>query len=75
MNEQEFKGQWKILRGKVREQWGKVTDDDVEIIDGRSEQLIGLLQKRYGIMQEEAEKRLQEFLQGQSPDRENRKAA
>ena len=75
MNEQEFKGQWKILRGKVREQWGKLTDDDVEIIDGRSEQLIGLLQKRYGIMQEEAEKRLQEFLQGQSPDRENRKAA
>jgi len=75
MNEQEFKGQWKILRGKVREQWGKLTDDDVEIIDGRSEQLIGLLQKRYGIMQEEAEKRLQKFLQGQSPDRENRKAA
>jgi len=56
MNEDTFKGQWMQLKGKVREQWGKLTDDDVDQIQGRSEQLIGKLQNRYGIARDEAQR-------------------
>jgi uncharacterized protein YjbJ (UPF0337 family) len=56
MNEDTFKGQWMQLKGKVREQWGKLTDDDLDQIQGRSEQLIGKLQNRYGIAREEAQR-------------------
>jgi len=56
MNEDTFKGQWMQLKGKIREQWGKLTDDDVDQIQGRSEQLIGKLQNRYGIAREEAQR-------------------
>jgi uncharacterized protein YjbJ (UPF0337 family) len=56
MNADTFKGQWTQLKGRVREQWGKLTDDDVDQIQGRSEQLIGRLQSRYGIAREEAQR-------------------
>jgi uncharacterized protein YjbJ (UPF0337 family) len=56
MNEDTFKGQWMQLKGKIREQWGKLTDDDVDQIQGRSEQLLGKLQNRYGIAREEAQR-------------------
>jgi uncharacterized protein YjbJ (UPF0337 family) len=56
MNEDTFKGQWMQLKGKIREQWGKLTDDDVDQIQGRSEQLIGKLQNRYGIARDEAQR-------------------
>ena len=56
MNDDTFKGQWMQLKGKIREQWGKLTDDDVDQIQGRSEQLIGKLQNRYGIAREEAQR-------------------
>jgi uncharacterized protein YjbJ (UPF0337 family) len=58
MNEDTFKGQWMQLKGKVREQWGKLTDDDVDQIQGRSEQLIGKLQSRYGIARDEAKRQV-----------------
>jgi uncharacterized protein YjbJ (UPF0337 family) len=56
MNEDTFKGQWLQLKGKIREQWGKLTDDDVDQIQGRSEQLIGKLQNRYGLARDEAQR-------------------
>jgi uncharacterized protein YjbJ (UPF0337 family) len=56
MNEDTFKGQWMQLKGKIREQWGKLTDDDVDQIQGRSEQLIGKLQNRYGLARDEAQR-------------------
>jgi uncharacterized protein YjbJ (UPF0337 family) len=63
MNEDTFKGQWMQLKGKIREQWGKLTDDDVDQIQGRSEQLIGQLQNRYGIAREEAQRQFDAWMQ------------
>jgi uncharacterized protein YjbJ (UPF0337 family) len=48
MNNQIIEGNWKQLKGKVREQWGKLTDDDMDVIAGKRDQLIGKLEERYG---------------------------
>jgi uncharacterized protein YjbJ (UPF0337 family) len=56
MNEDTLKGQWTQLKGAVREQWGKLTNDDVDQIQGRTEQLVGKIQQRYGIARDEAER-------------------
>ena len=56
MNSDTLRGQWTQLKGKIREQWGKLTDDDLDEIQGRSEQLIGRLQQRYGIGRDEAQR-------------------
>lgn len=54
MNEDIFKGNWKQFKGKMQEQWGKLTDDDFDVINGQREQLVGKIQERYGIAREEA---------------------
>jgi uncharacterized protein YjbJ (UPF0337 family) len=61
MNWDQIKGDWKTFKGKMREKWGELTDDDVDVINGQREQLIGSLQKRYGIAKEEAQRQVQEF--------------
>jgi uncharacterized protein YjbJ (UPF0337 family) len=61
MNWDTVKGQWKQFRGKVKEQWGKLTDDDLDRIEGKRDQLLGAVQQRYGVAREEAEKQLREF--------------
>jgi uncharacterized protein YjbJ (UPF0337 family) len=61
MNEDILKGQWTQLRGKVREKWGKLTNDDLDQIQGRAEQLIGRVQERYGVARSEAERQLKEW--------------
>jgi uncharacterized protein YjbJ (UPF0337 family) len=61
MNWDTVKGDWKQFKGKVREQWGKLTDDELEKIQGRRDQLTGAIQKRYGIAKEEAEKQVKAF--------------
>jgi uncharacterized protein YjbJ (UPF0337 family) len=48
MNTQEMKGRWKQLRGRAREQWGRLTDDDLDQIAGRRQVLVGRIQERYG---------------------------
>jgi uncharacterized protein YjbJ (UPF0337 family) len=58
-----FAGQWKQARGKIREQWGKLTDNDVEKINGKSDILIGLLQERYGYAKEKAELEKNKFIE------------
>jgi uncharacterized protein YjbJ (UPF0337 family) len=58
MNQDTLKGQWTQLKGKVREQWGKLTDDDLDQIQGRSEQLVGRIQERYGLAREEAQRQV-----------------
>lgn len=63
MNWDQIAGSWKQFQGKIRERWGKLTDDDFSIIAGKRDQLAGALQKRYGIEKEEAEKELDEFIQ------------
>jgi uncharacterized protein YjbJ (UPF0337 family) len=72
MNEDQIKGSWKQFKGKLKEKWGKLTDDDLDVIEGRTEQVIGKLQERYGIARQEAEKQYKEFIN--SCD-EQRKAA
>jgi uncharacterized protein YjbJ (UPF0337 family) len=61
MNRDQMQGNWKQLSGKVREKWGKLTDNDLEMINGQQEQLIGKIQERYGIVREEAEKQVKDF--------------
>jgi uncharacterized protein YjbJ (UPF0337 family) len=56
-----MKGQWKEFKGKVKEKWGKLTDDDLETIDGKKDQLVGRLQQRYGYAKEQAEKEADAF--------------
>ena len=63
MNREQLEGNWKQLKGKLREKWGRLTDDDLEEIAGRHDQLLGKLQEKYGLAKEEAERQLKE-LQG-----------
>ena len=56
MNADTIKGNWKQLKGKVKEQWGKLTDDDLTVINGQTEQLVGKLQERYGYSKEQAQR-------------------
>ena len=56
MNTDQLQGNWKQFKGKVKEQWGKLTDDDLTIINGQQEQLLGKLQERYGYTKEQAER-------------------
>jgi uncharacterized protein YjbJ (UPF0337 family) len=67
MNSDQVKGSWKQLRGKVKEAWGKLTDDDLDVIDGKKDQLVGKVQKAYGVAREDAEKQVREF-QSRNPD-------
>jgi uncharacterized protein YjbJ (UPF0337 family) len=62
MNWDQIEGKWKQYSGKAKEKWGKLTDDDLEVIRGRRDQLIGRIQERYGIMKQEAEKQVDEFV-------------
>ena len=62
MNDDTLKGMWKQVKGNVREQWGKLTNDDVDQIEGQSEQLIGKVQERYGIAKDEARQQVNDWL-------------
>lgn len=61
MNNDRAAGAWKQIKGKVKEQWGKLTDDEIDQMEGRGEQLAGKLQERYGLAREEAERQAKEF--------------
>lgn len=61
MNWNQVEGNWKQFKGKVIEKWGDLTDDDLDKIAGKREALIGHIQKKYGIAQEEAEKQVKEW--------------
>jgi uncharacterized protein YjbJ (UPF0337 family) len=66
MNWDQIEGQWKQSLGKVKEKWGKLTDDDLTAINGKKEQLVGKIQERYGIAKEVAEKQVDEFARSHS---------
>ncbi len=61
MNWERIEGNWKQLQGKVQEQWGKLTKDDLDVVAGRREQLCGKIQERYGIAKDEAEKQVKHW--------------
>jgi len=65
MNEDTLKGQWTQIKGRVREQWGKLTDDDITRIEGKSEQLVGRLQERYGWAREDAQREVDNWMRDQ----------
>lgn len=56
MNRDQMEGNWKQFTGKVKEQWGKITDDDLDVINGKREQLEGKIQERYGKSKDDAKK-------------------
>jgi uncharacterized protein YjbJ (UPF0337 family) len=62
MNWDQIKGEWKIAKGKARETWGELTDDELEQAAGNQEQLEGLIQKRYGKTKEDAKAEVQSWL-------------
>ncbi len=61
MNWDQIEGKWKQSAGVVKEKWGKLTDDDLTVIAGKKDQLVGKIQERYGIAREAAEKQVDEF--------------
>ncbi len=62
MNWDRIEGNWKQLKGKVREQWGDLTDDDLDKVGGQREQLEGLIQERYGKSKDEASRAVDDWL-------------
>lgn len=61
MNEDTIAGKWEQLKGTVKEQWGKLTDDDVTALDGKRDTLIGKLQERYGTAREQIEQEVDKW--------------
>ena len=62
MNWDKVEGKWDQLKGKAKEQWGKLTDDDLTVVKGKRDQLSGKIQERYGHTKEQAEKELDDWL-------------
>ncbi|MBA2656518.1 MAG: CsbD family protein [Tatlockia sp.] len=61
MNKDIFEGNWEEIKGKMKQQWGKLTDDDFKEIEGTQQEVFGKLQKHYGYSKEEAEKAVKDF--------------
>ena len=68
MNEMILQGKWHQVKGSVKEQWGKLTDDDLKVFLGEGEQLAGRLQERYGYSKEQAEREVADFMESFSDD-------
>lgn len=62
MNEDRIQGQWKQVTGKVKERWGKLTNDDVQVAEGNEEYLAGKLQERYGMAKDQAKREVNSFI-------------
>ncbi|HEY7729188.1 MAG TPA: CsbD family protein [Candidatus Eisenbacteria bacterium] len=65
MNQDILAGKWKEMKGRVKEQWGKLTDDELDRAEGRAEQMVGLLQQRYGYTREKAQEEYDRFIENQ----------
>ena len=61
MNWDRIEGSWKQMRGKAREKWGKLTDNDLQQVAGKRDQLVGKIQERYGMARDEAQKQAEEW--------------
>ncbi|EPF20341.1 MULTISPECIES: CsbD family protein [Cedecea] len=61
MNKDELGGNWKQFKGTVKEKWGKLTDDDMTVIEGKRDQLVGKIQERYGYAKDQAEKEVKDW--------------
>lgn len=63
MNKDILEGKWKQVRGDIKEWWGKLTDDEIDQLEGRRDQLAGKLQEKYGYSRDEAEREIDKFLE------------
>ncbi|RYF29304.1 MAG: CsbD family protein [Comamonadaceae bacterium] len=61
MNQDQIEGNWKQFKGKVKEQWGKLTDDDIDVVAGKREQLLGRIQERHGLSKDEADVQVRDW--------------
>lgn len=68
MNAEQMKGKWKQLKGSIKTKWGKLTDDDVEVINGQRDELIGRIQERYGIAKDEAQRQVDQWNEAAGTD-------
>ena len=66
MNRDWLEGNWKQARGKIQERWGKLTDDDLDVIAGRRDQLIGRIQELYGNTRDEVAREIDEMFEAES---------
>jgi uncharacterized protein YjbJ (UPF0337 family) len=73
MNWDRIEGNWKQVKGKAREKWGKLTDSDWDQVAGKKDQLVGRIQERYGISKDEALKQADEWARLQSDQQEQQK--
>jgi uncharacterized protein YjbJ (UPF0337 family) len=62
MNWDRIEGNWQQLQGKIRQQWAKLTDDDVELVEGKRTELAGRIQQRYGVARDEAERQIDSWM-------------
>jgi uncharacterized protein YjbJ (UPF0337 family) len=62
MNWDRIEGDWKQFKGKVQQQWGKLTNDDIDVIEGNRTELLGVIQKRYGLAKDEAERQVDTWM-------------
>jgi uncharacterized protein YjbJ (UPF0337 family) len=62
MNRDTLKGQWKQLKGEAKQRWGKLTDDELDQVEGSFDKLVGRIQERYGYQRDQAEREIDEFL-------------
>lgn len=61
MNWDRIEGQWKQMKGTVKSKWGKLTDDDFDVIAGQKDKLVGRIQERYGMAKDEAERQVNDW--------------
>jgi uncharacterized protein YjbJ (UPF0337 family) len=61
MNWDQLEGKWKQVKGSVKTRWGKLTDDDIDLIGGQKDQLVGRIQERYGIEKDQAQSQVEEW--------------
>jgi uncharacterized protein YjbJ (UPF0337 family) len=64
MNWDQVEGKWKQYKGQLRTKWGKLTDSDLDVIQGNRQQLVGKIQEYYGVTKENAEKQIEDFVNG-----------
>jgi len=62
MNEEQLQGKWEQVKGKIQQKWGKLTDNDLQFIHGKKKELVGRIIERQGIVKEQAEKDVDDFL-------------
>lgn len=65
MNWDRIEGNWKTFKGQVQQQWGKLTNDDLDVISGQREELVGRIQNTYGLARDEAERQVSEWEKNQ----------